>query len=134
MAAARSGLKVCGLRAEVGDPYTDRQLTPTRRADGPSACPGNSLHEPGTCRRERQFLGTWSKPKNPFACGTLAKSFASGPVQLSNELDHRPCAISMRDARIVTVRAPRARFLAQSFRTPLGEEGTETSRQALGPE
>ena len=72
MAAARSGLKVCGLRAEVGDPYTDRQLTPTRRADGPSACPGNSLHEPGTRRRERRFLGTWSKPKNPFACGTQA--------------------------------------------------------------
>ena len=51
-----------------------RRLTPARRADGPSACPGGSPHEPGTCRQKRQFLGTCSKPRNPFACGTRALS------------------------------------------------------------
>ena len=90
-----------------------------------------------TRRRVDKSDNSWGHAadrSNPSACGTLAKNFVSGPVQLSNELDHRPCAISMRDARIVTVRAPRARFLAQSFRTPPWGEGTETSRQALGPE
>src|SRR5262245_39642649 len=35
------------LRAKAGDPQSDGRLTPTRRADGPSACPCDSSRGPG---------------------------------------------------------------------------------------
>ena len=36
------GPECCGLRTKVGDPRSDRRLTPTQRADGPSAYPCDS--------------------------------------------------------------------------------------------
>ena len=71
--------------------------------------------------------------EKPIRVRNAGDELRQWPVQ-PDGLDHRPCAESMRDARIVTVRAPRARFLAQSFRTPLRGKRNKEDRQALGPD
>jgi hypothetical protein len=78
VAATMPGLRPADYGWNVREPWRSRRLTPARRADGPSACPGGSPHEPGTCRQKRQFLGARSKPQSPSACGTQAKTAVRG--------------------------------------------------------
>ena len=70
-----------GLQARTGITILENAWahTPVTRADGPSACPGDSSHERGASA-QATTPGTWSKPRNPSACGTQASSRVRGFV------------------------------------------------------
>jgi len=111
---ARSREVVKGRRPanEVGGPRT-QQCGDTK----------HSVKAPSTWRR-------WElQADKTVACGTLAKNFAGGPVQSSDGLDHCPCAINTRDARM-KMRAPRARFSPSRSARRLRRDRNATERPA----
>ncbi len=66
------GPECCGLRVKAGDPLSDRRLTPTRRADGPSACPRDSSCGPGGVGGSDNSRSAMQQAAKSIACGTQA--------------------------------------------------------------
>ena len=63
--------------------------------------------------------GDMEQADKSIACGTLAKSFVSGPVQSSDGLSHRPCASRHAGCPYRNSAGAAGAVFAQSFRTPL---------------
>ena len=127
--------RVCGPFARRRTGYArSREVVKGRRpADGVG---GPRTQQCGDTKHSVKAPSTWRRwelqADKTVACGTLAKSFAGGPVQSSNGLNHCPCAISTRDARM-KMRAPRARFSPSRSARPLRRKARE-DRQALEPD
>ena len=137
----RSGMRVAATMPDPGRSEDRRSLeygqgqTPARRADGPSACPGDSSHERGRV----------SASDNPWDMQQAAKSIRvrnagedllprPGSAQRSSALGWTTARVPRKrhaGCRIQTMRAPRARVLAQPFRTPL--RAKEGNRRPAAP-
>jgi hypothetical protein len=122
VAATMSGLNACGLRTRVGDPPADRRLTPTRRADGPSACPCDSSCGPGGVDASDNSRSAMQQAAKPIACGTQATICVRGLLPL-------PCAFAHGGHVLAHGAAGAVKRL--SFRTPL--LGKRTKRRPASP-
>ena len=104
MAATMSGLNAADYGRKSGIRWTDRRLTPTRRADGPSACPCDSSHGPGgvgISDNSRSVMQQADKSIRVRNAGEdLRPRLRFSSTIFGVGLDHRPCADGMRDARI----------------------------------
>ena len=141
VAATMPGSRAAAYGWNVREPWKEGDQTPARmpcqarkreawacpakrvsakrgRADGSSACPGGSPFEPGGVSTKATIPGDMQQTAKSIRVRNAGDKLRQRPVRPAG-LDHCPCAKSMRDARIVTVRAPRARVFAQPFRTPL---------------
>jgi hypothetical protein len=113
----------------------ERESAKQGRADGSSACPGGSPFEPGGVSTKATIPGDMQQTgqihpraerwrQTSSAAGSALKW--AGPLPV--------CPKSMRDARIVTVRAPRARFSPSRSARPFRGKRNKDDRQALGPD